>query len=243
MSLITPTKPMEWKDLPNGEWIQEAVEDKLDPWWPKIFGYHMLSVGPLSATLEKGCLPIGRQFSLGPCSDQSVIGDFSELPIQNGVIDAVVCSLILDFEHDPYKVLRETDRVLIAGGYLFIIGFNPLSPAFVGKLLPQFQQKLPWSGRFFRPSRVKDWLGLLGYQIVADERLGYHHFLTEIQSDSIWQHALQAWLPGSGSLYLLVARKLATPLTPIRERKRVRQPKWSTAPSAGRAEHLHKNNQ
>lgn len=58
-------------------------------------------------------------------------------------------SMLLEFETDPYKLLRETDRVLISGGYLFIIGFNPLSPAFMGKLLPRYQQKLPWSGRFY----------------------------------------------------------------------------------------------
>ena len=227
-------KPQTWQELPNGLWLQEAIEDKLMPWWPKVFGYHMLCMGPLSYALEKPNLPIGREFSLCESALCCLQGEYSRLPIQNGVIDAVVCSMLLDFEANPYSVLRESDRVLISGGYLFIIGFNPLSPAFLGKMLPSRQEKLPWSGRFFTPARVKDWLGLLGYQVVGDERLVYHHLLSEIRGDSIWQHALQAWLPGSGSVYILVARKLDSPLTPIMDRQKARQPKWSTAPTAGR---------
>ncbi|QYJ84626.1 class I SAM-dependent methyltransferase [Shewanella mesophila] len=231
-------KPQQWQDLPNGSWLQEAVEDKLASWWPKVFGYHLLSMGPLSASLEKPNLPIGREFSMVQQGDASLIGSYCNLPVQNGVIDAAVCSLLLDFELDPYRVLRETDRVLISGGYLFIIGFNPLSPAFIGKLLPKYQEQLPWCGRFFTPARVKDWLGLLGYQVIGDERLVYHHLLSNIYDESIWQHALQAWLPGSGSLYIIVARKLDTPLTPILDKQRVRRPNWSTAPTAGRTGHL-----
>ncbi|GIU02846.1 methyltransferase domain-containing protein [Shewanella algidipiscicola] len=231
---ITASKPQRWQDLPNGQWLQEAIEEKLAPWWPKVFGYHLLNLGPLSAGIDKPNLPVGKTFSIAPEGKASLTGHYSQLPIQNGVIDAAVCSLLLDFETNPYSVLRETDRVLISGGYLFIVGFNPLSPAILGKILPRYQEWLPWSGRFFTPARVKDWLGLLGYQVVGDERLAYHHLMTDITDESIWQHALQAWLPGSGAVYILVARKLETPLTPIADRQRVRQPNWSAAPTAGR---------
>lgn len=226
--------PQRWPDLPNGESIQSQVEQVLQPWWPRVFGYHMLKLGPLSADLSMPGLPIGRQFSVFDAHDASLRANFNALPIQNGVIDAVVMNMLLEFETDPYKLLRETDRVLISGGYLFIVGFNPLSPAFIGKALPKFQDKLPWCGRFFTPSRVKDWLGLLGYQVLADERVIHHHLLSEITEESIWQHALKAWLPGTGSVYVIVARKLESPLTPIHDKQKMRQPKWATAPTAGR---------
>lgn len=226
-----------WSQLPNGEQIKRLVEDTLMPWWPKVFGYHMLSLGELSAELKMPELPVARRFSLFDGDGAALRADFTALPIQNGVIDAVVMSMLLEFEIDPYQLLRETDRVLISGGYLFIIGFNPLSPAFMGKLLPKYQQQLPWNGRFFMPSRVKDWLGLLGYQVISDERFLYHHLLSDLKEKSIWQDALQAWLPSSGSLYLIVARKLETPLTRIHEKRKVRQTQWATAPSAGRNQH------
>ncbi len=238
MSENTPLlSPQSWSQLPHGEQIKGLIEHTLTPWWPKVFGYHMLSLGALSAELNMPELPIGRRFSLFDGDGAAVRADFTALPIQNGVIDAVVMNMLLEFETDPYKMLRETDRVLISGGYLFIIGFNPLSPAFMGKLLPKYQQQLPWCGRFFMPSRVKDWLGLLGYQVISDERFLYHHLLSDIREESIWQDALQAWLPSSGSMYLIVARKLESPLTPIQEKRKVRSTQWATAPSAGRSEH------
>lgn len=233
----TEQKPQQWEDLPNGEALQQAVAEQLAPWWPRVFGYHLLKLGPLSAALSSMASPVAHHFSLASHQEASMIGELANLPLQNGVIDAVVMSLLLEFEPDPYRILRETDRILIAGGYLFIVGFNPLSSAFLGKLWPKYQERLPWNGRFFMPSRVRDWLGLLGYQVVSDERLVYHPLMGELSDGRILQQTLASWLPSAGSLYLIVARKLESPLTPIRDKRKVLQPQWTTAPSAGRSGH------
>ncbi|MGL4747595.1 MAG: class I SAM-dependent methyltransferase [Shewanella sp.] len=234
----TVRKPEQWEDLPNGCALQQAVADKLADWWPRVFGYHLLKLGPLSAEISSMASPVAHHFSLCSAPNASLMGDFCHLPLQNGVIDAVVMSLLLEFEADPYRILREIDRVLIAGGYLFVVGFNPLSPVFLGKLWPKYQDDLPWCGRFFMPSRVRDWLGLLGYQVVSDERLIYHPLIGELSCGRFLQHTLASWLPSAGSLYLIVARKLESPLTPIRDKRKVRQPNWATAPTAGRTGHL-----
>ncbi|MGL6124418.1 MAG: class I SAM-dependent methyltransferase [Shewanella sp.] len=234
----TVLKPEQWSDLPNGEALQQAVTKQLENWWPRVFGYHLLKLGPLSAQLSSMTSPVAHHFSLSHTKGGAIEGDFCHLPLQNGVIDAVVMSLLLEFEPDPYRILRETDRVLIAGGYLFIVGFNPLSPVFLGKLWPKYQDCLPWNGRFFMPSRVRDWLGLLGYQVVGDERLIYHPLMGNFNQGRFFQQSLASWLPSAGSLYLIVARKLESPLTPIRDKRKVRQTKWATAPSAGRSGHL-----
>ncbi len=236
-----PLKPYHWSELPNGPVIRESLENALTYWWPRIFGYYMLNLGPLSHKLDKPHLGVNRQYSLFSEVEAHIQGELNQLPIQNVSIDAVVMNFILEFEADPYRVLREVDRVLVSGGHLIIAGFNPLSPMFVGQVLPKYQNEIPWNGRFFTPSRVKDWLGLLGYQVVADERLIHHHLLTEIKSGNIWSHALKSWLPSTGSLYVLVAKKLESPLTPIQAKRKVKQPNWSTAPSAGRAGHVTKS--
>lgn len=234
----TELKPEQWSDLPNGEALQQAVAKQLEDWWPRVFGYHLLKLGPLSAELSSMASPVAHHFSLSPSKGASIEGDFCHLPLQNAAIDAVVMSLLLEFEPDPYRILRETDRVLIAGGYLFIVGFNPLSPVFLGKLWPKYQDCLPWNGRFFMPSRVRDWLGLLGYQVVGDERLVYHPLMGDFNQGKFFQQSLASWLPSAGSLYLIVARKLESPLTPIRDKRKVRQTNWTTAPTAGRSGHL-----
>ncbi|QYJ77472.1 methyltransferase domain-containing protein [Shewanella acanthi] len=231
-------KPAQWEDLPNGAALQQVVAEKLSDWWPRMFGYHLLKMGPLGAQLSSMESPVAHHFSLCHELNASLIGDYCHLPLQNGVIDAVVMSLLLEFEADPYRILRETDRVLIAGGYLVIVGFNPLSPVFIGKLWPKYQEQLPWCGRFFMPSRVRDWLGLLGYQVVSDERLVYHPLIGEFNEGRFMQQTLASWLPSTGSLYLIVARKLESPLTPVRDKRKIIQPNWSTAPTAGRAGRL-----
>ncbi|BCV45007.1 class I SAM-dependent methyltransferase [Shewanella algae] len=233
MPLSSESRPSSWDSLPAGETIKRELESKLAYWWPRVFGYHLLRLGALSRELEIKNCPVGHQFSLYPGKGASIVADFASLPLAPASIDAVVMNLVLEFEANPYRILREADRVLVSGGYLFIVGINPFSCAFFGKLLPRFQQALPWSGHFFMPARVKDWLGLLGYQLVHDERLLYHSLLSEAAPLRIWHHWQQKWLPGTGSLYLLVARKLDSPLTPLGDKRRQRIPGWQPTPTPG----------
>ncbi|MGP1720126.1 methyltransferase domain-containing protein [Shewanella frigidimarina] len=238
-------KPLIWQDLPFGELLQAEIEAKLAPWWPRIFGYHFLKAGALSSQLNSLHCNIARHFSVYDGSDANIQADPHHLPVQQSAIDAVLSCFLLEFESDPYQILREFDRVLISSGYIFIVGFNPISPAFIGKILPKYQTKLPWNGQFFMPSRVKDWLGLLGYKVLADERLMYHSLLgqrgvstpnqpSKPQQAPLGQKSIANWLPSTGSVYLIVARKMTTPLTPIKDKSKVKAPNWSTAPSAGR---------
>ncbi|MGB6137268.1 MAG: methyltransferase domain-containing protein [Shewanella sp.] len=229
--------PQHWDDLPFGEVLQAEIETTLAPWWPRIFGYHLLKVGCLSSQINSLQCSINRHFSLFDGEGSNIQADPHYLPLQQNSIDAVVSCFLLDFEQDPYQILREFDRVLINSGYVFIVGFNPISPAFVGKILPKYQGKLPWSGQFFMPSRVKDWLGLLGYQVLADERLMHHSLLGPVSRNNQtpwWQKTLANWLPSTGSVYVIVARKMTVPLTPVKDKAKVSAPNWSTAPSAGR---------
>ncbi|MBT1445997.1 methyltransferase domain-containing protein [Shewanella sp. JM162201] len=231
--MVEQTSP--WQALPAHPHVRDAVNQTLAPWWPKVFGYHLLKLGALAASLDSSDCSIGHQITLDSAPGFGVQASFSQLPFQNACIDAVLMSLLLEQESDPYRVLREADRLLISGGYLFIVGCNPLSTLFTGKLLPSYRERFPWQGRFFLPSRVRDWLGLLGYQVISDERFFYHPMIGSPERFGFWQDALQAWLPGAGSLYLLVARKIDIPLTPVGVKRKVSQPSWSTATSAGRS--------
>ncbi len=236
-------KPQQWHQLPCGDEIQLAVEQRLASWWPRIFGYHLLKLGPLSHQISSLNCNISRHFSIHEEEGASIIADPHHLPLQSGSMDAVLMSFLIEFEQDPYRLLREVDRVMICGGYIFICGLNPVSTAFAGKLLPKYQTQIPWSGQFFMPARVKDWLGLLGYQILQDERFIYHPLIGDINQGSWWQNRLERWLPGIGSVYLIVARKMDSPLTPIREKKKARAPQWAQASTAGRTGHSKQTNQ
>ncbi|MFQ6372411.1 class I SAM-dependent methyltransferase [Shewanella sp. YIC-542] len=222
-----------WDALPGGAGLRQDLEQSLAQWWPRIFGYHLLQLGPLSADFNSNDCGIAHRFSVYPGTGASLQGDYCQLPLQCASVDAVTMHLLLEFESNPYRILREVDRVLISGGYLVISGINPFSCACLGKLLPGYQQRWPWNGHFFMPARVRDWLGLLGYQLVHDERLCYHAFMPDWDLPMLcrqWQHR---WLPGTGAVYLLVARKLEAPLTPLSNRQRKKVGSWRPAATAG----------
>lgn len=227
--------PLSWLEFASGDQLKTELEARLNLWWPRLFGYHLLKLGPLSAEINSLQCQINYHFSLFETEGGAIQASTKDLPLQNSSIDTVLMNSLLEFEQDPYRVLREVDRVVVSGGHIILSGFNPVSPIFFGKLLPQFQNVAPWCGHFFMPSRVKDWLGLLGYQILSDERLVYHHLLTEYPGKIAWHNQLEKWLPSTGGIYLIVAKKVDTPLTPIRDKQKVKSTNWSTAPSAGRA--------
>ncbi|MDF0535896.1 class I SAM-dependent methyltransferase [Shewanella sp. A32] len=222
-----------WEAIPGGLQLRNDLEQSLAYWWPRIFGYYLLQLGPLSADLDSSKCAVQHQFSIFPQHGASLQGEYTQLPLKSASVDAVAMHLLLEFEQDPYRLLREVDRVLVSGGYLIISGINPFSCAYMGKLFPKYQQQWPWTGSFFMPARVRDWLGLLGYQLVHDERLCYHSFMPEWDFPALLRQWQYRWLPGTGAVYLLVARKLEAPLTPVANRQRKRVRGWQPAPTAG----------
>lgn len=224
LSHIPVPMPTSWQQLPWGEWLLQQVAAGLDPWWPKLFGYHMVKLGPLATSLNASLSPIRHQLVISADAGDAY-AELEALPIRCRTVDACVLPLVLDFHQDPHQVLREADRILVEGGHMVIVSYNPLSPLALGLASPTHRSKPPWNGRLFTPNRVKDWLGLLGYQVVGEEPLAFSSFLWS-PDKFVWpQQMLHQYLPASGSVYMLVARKLAAPLTPAkplwRPRKRL----------------------
>lgn len=242
-------KPQQWENFACGIQIKSQVELALASWWPRLFGYHLLKLGPLSASLSTFTCPISHHFSVYKSLKKqhddvhaSVIGDDEHLALQEKSVDAVLMAHVLEFAQNPYHTLREADRVLINGGHIVLIGFNPISPTFIGKLWPTFQTNLPWSGNFYMPSRIKDWLGLLGYQILNDERIMYQTLLSDKASNKTVSKLLEKWLPSSGSVYILIAKKLSVPMTPTKLKKQVKRRQWAPTTSVGRHKQCERDN-
>ncbi len=76
------------------------------------------------------------------------------------------------------RSLREVERVLRPEGSLIISGFNPFSLWGMHRALGR-KQGYPWSGRFIALPRLKDWLALLGFEVVGGRFAAYappfHH--------------------------------------------------------------------
>ena len=219
-------KPYTWQQFPHGDYLRAEIERKLTPWLPRMFGYHMLKLGNLSGELATSESPIKHQVCVAEQGlFTGVIADVDELPFYEHSVDACILSHCLEYHSDPHHILREAHRTLIPGGYLVITGFNPFSLCGLAQLLPFSRQKLPWTGRFFTPSRVKDWLNLLGFEIISYERF-IHSSLARgnrLSRFAAWRSFGQQYLKPMGSVYMLVARKRVAPLTPIK-------PKWHARP-------------
>lgn len=210
--------PASWDELAQGQWVLEQINTSLDGWWSRIFGYHLLKIGSLSHDIDTANCAVRQQVSVSPHLGTNVVADISRLPFLESSIDACLLCLSLNFHHNPHQVLREVNRVTVAGGHVIIVGLNPISPLGIAQLNPQLSHKYPFNGRFFTLSRVKDWLGLLGYKVVAEQKAVYSSLLVKPQRTHYLQQFVQHNLPGLGSFYMIMAKKLVRPLTPVKPR-------------------------
>lgn len=55
-----------------------------------------------------------------PLKGVSLVGDAHFLPFADNSIDSLICQAVLEHVHDPRQVIKEANRVLKPGGYLYL---------------------------------------------------------------------------------------------------------------------------
>ena len=221
-----------WFSRTPGEEIASQQIAQLDRVLPNLFGYHIVQVGRLadwdllskSRILNRNIVEIdgvehGHHYPV-------VRGSATALPVESDSVDVVVLPHILEFEAQPHEALRESARVIVPEGHLIICGFNPWSLLGCWRYLKLGQNELPWRGRFLALTRLRDWLALLGFDVVSQDACFFKppfsnerllrrlDFLERIGS------RMPAYFSGA---YVLLARKRVTTVTPIRTRWRPRR--------------------
>jgi SAM-dependent methyltransferase len=201
--------------------MSEALDD--------VFGWELLQVGtwgPREQILA-GCRTRRHAVVANDPSrvtDADIGARLSQLPIANASVDAVLLPHTLEFETDPFAVVREVDRVLAGEGQLIVLGFRPLSLwGFRSRAISRGYP--PGLKRMLGARRIADWLELLGY----DVSLTRNYLFTPPWGGSAPRpgetSALlrRGWIkPWPAGAYLLKARKRVYTLTPIRPRVRER---------------------
>ena len=96
--------------------------------------------------------------------------------------------------------------------------------------------KPPWCGRFISQARLRDWLQLLGFDIIEAR----HYFFRPPLSHKGMMSRLRfldrigrRWTPIFGAGYVVVARKRVATLTPIKQRWRPARAPMPTTELAG----------
>lgn len=214
----------DWYASPPGEALAADLSRYLESVVPQLFGYHALRIGDLGPGRDplEGSRIIHRiQLDLVPPSQ--VLAQPRALPIQADTLDLVVLSHVLEFCADPHAVLREVDRTLVPEGHVIVIGFNPLSFMGLRRLFAWNRGIAPWHGRYYTTLRIKDWLRLLGYDVVDCVRAGFRPPLRQaglLRRLQVMEKLGARYWPFLGGAYVIVARKRIATLTPVRPRWR-----------------------
>ena len=221
-----------WFSRMPGREIAGRQIEQLDRLLPNLFGYHLLQVGRLgdldllskSRILNRNIIEIdgeerGHNYPV-------VRGSATALPVESDSVDVVVMPHILEFEAQPHEALRESARVIVPEGHLLICGFNPWSLLGCWRYLKRHQQPVPWRGRFLALTRLRDWLALLGFDVLSQDACFFkppfsnERLLRRLDFLESVGARMPAYFSGA---YVLVARKRVTTITPIRTRWRPRR--------------------
>jgi SAM-dependent methyltransferase len=206
-----------------------------------VFGFELLQIGcwgggaALSAqarTQHRRCL---APDAAGP---GAVRCGYDALPVATSSVEAVLLPHTLEHAAHPHALLREVERVLMGEGTVIACGFNPIGPWGVRHLLAR-RTFPPPVARLLNEGRLRDWLGLLGFEVTDLRRYlfvpPWPQRISAGGRDWLERHGARVAPPLAGA-YLLKARKRVRALTQIR-------PAWRRAPVVvgGVAEHAPRN--
>ncbi len=188
-----------------------------------LFGYHIVQFGYCHGTeflsasrITHGFLVTAEQHALDV---PQVVAHADALPIDSASVDVVVLPHVLEYSDNPHGVLREVERILIPEGYLIVLCFNPRSLFGLRRMLVGWRGQAPWDGRFFGPTRVKDWVTLLGFEI---EKLDKASFRPPWSNRKMYDKAIMLekigarWWPALGNFYVITACKRVHAVRPLR---------------------------
>jgi SAM-dependent methyltransferase len=153
-----------WLQSDLGAYLREHEQGVFDQLVTDVFGFNAMQIGLLDMDLLRNCrIPFAfRTDTFGG----NVHSAAEFLPIRENCMDLVLLPHALEFSQNPHQVLREVERVLVPEGHVVISGFNPLSLWGIKRLFSKHGD-YPWNGDFLSQPRMKDWLALLGFEVVA----------------------------------------------------------------------------
>jgi SAM-dependent methyltransferase len=198
----------EWLESSHGKYLLERERDFIDHSVADIFGYNALQIGlPQYDLLQGSRIPL-RMTAAGEAGAQIRIS-VEELPFETGSMDLVLLPHVLEFDPHPHQILREVERIMMPEGHVIITGFNPRSLWGMRRMLSS-KMEYPWCGNFIALPRIKDWLALLGLEVVAGRFACYAPPLTNpawLKRLRFMEPAGDRWWAVCGGVYLLQAIK------------------------------------
>ncbi len=213
----------DWLQTPLGAYLLVQEQALFDAAVVDLFGFNALQLGMPEVDLLRNCR-IPFRFKAAMQGAPTLRCDSVQLPFAANSADLVVLPHVLEFSANPHDTLREAERILLPEGHLVLSGFNPLSLWGARRLLDH-DREYPWNGKFIHLLRLKDWLALLGFEVMAG-RMGC--YLPPVRTESwlkrsqFMDRAGDRWWPMLGGIYFLVAKKRVSGM-------RLIKPSWNGA--------------
>jgi SAM-dependent methyltransferase len=210
-----------WLDGPFGQCLLRSERIAVETALEDVFGTQFLQVGhwgPAATFLSLPRLP-RRGLVADPGYRGHCVSHASSLAIQSQAADAILLPHTLEFEPDPHEVLREIARVLAPEGHILILGFEPTG-------LWASRHRLTRGGfppglvRTLSRGRLRDWLRLLGFEVLAVQRFLTTPPIEQLAAGTASSPPVGGLEARFGNVYLMKARKRVYTLTPIRPRRR-----------------------
>lgn len=214
-----------WLQQPRGKHFLELECHAINTMITTLFGYVAIIIGEpnfdfcLQGSVIKHRFLLNEDMGLLDAGQSSIVHTRQDkLPLESASVDLVYLAHSLEFASNPHEVLREAYRVLRPDGHLIITMFNPLSAWGAWRMLAKISKNMPWVADFMSAPKLKDWLALLGFDIM---RINYFGFSMPFSSCaaadklSLCERLGQKLELPFGAAYLIEASKRVIPLTPI----------------------------
>jgi len=199
----------EWLATPLGSYLLQREQAYFDKEVADIFGFNALQLGlPEHDLLRNNRMPL--RLRAGRDEALKLRADPGALPLTSQSIDLVLLPHALEFSDQPHQILREVERVLMPEGQIIISGFNPFSLWGMARKLPGLRGALPDQRKFISLPRIKDWLALLGFEVVAGRMCCYAPPIQReawLQRFRFMEAAGDRWWALAGGVYFLRAHK------------------------------------
>ncbi len=211
---------MPWFDTPLGASALALETRVLQDALADVFGFELLQIGrwgganELSASARtqhrRWIAPDAR----GP---GAIRAEFHALPIASASVEAVLLPHTLEHAPEPHELLREVERILVGEGHVLVCGFNPYGPWGLRHLVSRGRFP-PVSTRLMSEGRTRDWLRLLGFEVVDARRYLFAPPWARrvCEGGGLLESHGATFMPPLAGAWLIKARKRVRTLTPIR---------------------------
>ncbi len=218
---LTAQSLSEWFASEQGGYVLRREQEYFDRTVSDIFGFNAVQLGlPEHDFLRSSRMPL--RFTAGNQAGNAVRLCCDELPFDTDSLDLALLPHVLEFAENPHQILREVERVMMPGGSIIICGFNPFSLWGLRRAWGK-KEGYPWRGNFIGLLRLKDWLALLGFEVVGGRFAAYApplHQAKWLECFAFMEKAGDRWWAVSGGVYFLHAVKRVPGM-------RVIKPNWN----------------